>query len=131
MRRTPQQVSDQEGAQRGDWGQRRATDWNSEHRTWQQRGGYNGYRVPNGYFQSHFGEGHRFRIYGLPFEEIGGYPRFQYGGYWFSVLDPYPPYWGNNWYQNDNMYVGYVNNGYYLFNGGFPGRPGLAINISF
>jgi hypothetical protein len=28
------------------WRQRRASRWDSEHRTWQQRGGYNGIESP-------------------------------------------------------------------------------------
>jgi len=62
---------------------------------------------------------------------VGGAPRFQYGGYWFSPVEAYPEYWGDNWYQNDDVYVDYINDGYYLFNRRFPGRPGIAISISF
>jgi len=29
------------------WQQHRATNWQSEHRDWQRRGGYNGYRIPD------------------------------------------------------------------------------------
>jgi hypothetical protein len=60
---------------------------------------------------------------------VGGYPRFQYGGYWFSLVDPWPEYWGNDWYDNDDVYVAYVDNGYYLFNRRYPGA-GIAISIS-
>ena len=62
---------------------------------------------------------------------VGGDPRFQYGGYWFSVLDPIPEYWASNWYENDDVYVDYYDNGYYLYDRRYPGRPGLAISISF
>jgi hypothetical protein len=55
------------------------------------------------------------------------YSRFQYGGYWFTFLDPYPEYWGDTWYQNDDVYV---DGGYYLFNRRYPDRPGVAISIS-
>ena len=72
-----------------------------------------------------------FRVYGLPFMMYGGYPRYQYRGYWISLLDPYPEYWGDNWYQNDDLYVDYYNDGYYLYNRSYPGRPGIAISISF
>jgi hypothetical protein len=58
------------------------------------------------------------------------HPRFQYNGYWFSLYDPYPEYWGNNWYQTDDVYVTYYDDGYYLYNRRFPGRPGIAISIS-
>ena len=61
---------------------------------------------------------------------VGGYPRFQYGGYWFNFLDPYPEYWSDNWYETDDLYVDYYDDGYYLFNRRYPGRPGIAISIS-
>ena len=61
---------------------------------------------------------------------VGGYPRFQYRGYWFSFLDPYPEYWGNDWYRTDDVYVDYQGDGYYLFNRRYPGRPCIAIDIS-
>ena len=68
------------------WQQHRAHSWQSEHRTWQQRGGYNGYRIPDDRFRGYFGPGHGFRIYSFPLVVVGGYPRFQYGGFWFSFL---------------------------------------------
>jgi hypothetical protein len=58
-----------------------------------------------------------------------GYPRFQYGGYWISLVDPWPAYWGDDWYDNDDVYVEYSENGYYLFNRRYPGM-GIAIRIS-
>ncbi|MGC2637495.1 MAG: hypothetical protein WA294_09985 [Acidobacteriaceae bacterium] len=111
------------------WQQHRAGNWQTDHRTWQQRGGYNGYRIPDDRFRGSFGEDHGFRIQGLPFLVVGGYPRFQYGGYWLSVVDPWPASWGNNWYDSDDVYVAYVDNGYYLYNRSYPGV-GMAISIS-
>lgn len=116
--------------QRSAWQQHRARSWESEHRNWQQRGGYRGYRVPDDRYRRYFGPDHGFRIYGLPFMVVGGYPRFQYRGYWISTLDPWPEYWGDDWYDNDDVYVTYVDNGYYLYNRRYP-RTGIAINISF
>jgi hypothetical protein len=130
QRRSQQQEVSQQGQQRGEWQQRRAHNFDTEHRTWQQRGGYTGYRIPDAYFSSYYGSGHSFRVYDLPFMEVGGFPRFQYGGYWFSVVDPYPEFWGADWYQTDNVYVMYVDNGYYLYDSSYPGRPGVAISIS-
>ncbi|MFP5229075.1 MAG: hypothetical protein ACLGXA_15780 [Acidobacteriota bacterium] len=111
------------------WQQHRAGNWQADHRTWQQRGGYHGYRIPDARFRGYFGPDHEFRIQGLPFLVVGGYPRFQYRGYWMSVVDPWPESWGNNWYDNDDVYVVYADNGYYLYNRSYPGV-GLAISIS-
>jgi hypothetical protein len=113
------------------WQQRRAGHWENEHRGWAARGGYRGYRVPDDYFRGHFGHDHFFRVYGLPFGYEGGNPRFQYGGRWFTVMDPYPEYWGPTWYQTDDVFVDYRGDGYYLFNRRYSGRPGIAININF
>lgn len=111
------------------WQQHQAANWQSDHRTWQQRGGYQGVRIPDDRFRGYFGQDHGFRIGGLPFMVVGGFPRFQYNGYWISVVDPWPAAWGNNWYNNDDVYVDYVDNGYYLFNRRYPGM-GIAISIS-
>lgn len=119
------------GVHRDIWQQHRARTWESEHRTWSQRGGYNGYRVPEPYFRSHYGRRHWFRIYRQPFYVVGGYPRFRYGNYWFSFLDPYPEFWGPAWYETDDVYIEYFGDGYYLYNRRYPGRPGIAISISF
>lgn len=111
------------------WQQHRAGNWQAEHRTWQQRGGYNGYRVPDARFRGAFGPDHAFRMQGLPFMVVGGYPRFQYRGYWLSVVDPYPANWGENWYDSDQVFIVYTDNGYYMYNRSYPGV-GLAVNIS-
>jgi hypothetical protein len=123
--RTPEQQRVQQSA----WQRHSSQHWDSDHRNWQQRGGYHGYRIPDDRFRGYFGQDHGFRIYGLPFLVVGGYPRFQYHGYWLSAVDPWPEYWGNNWYDNDDVYVTYVDNGYYLYNRRYP-NVGIAISIS-
>jgi len=115
------------GEHRGTWQQHRAHSWQSEHRTWKQRGGYKGYRIPAARFRGYFGRAHGFRIYGLPVLVVGGYSRFQYGGYWFSLVDPWPEYWSDNWYENDDVYIDYFDDGYYLHN---RRHPGVRIAIS-
>ncbi len=125
----PQRTQEQQRVERSAWQQHRSQRWDSDHRTWQQRGGYNGYRIPDERFRGYFGRDHGFRIYGLPFLVVGGYPRFQYGGYWFSMVDPWPEYWANDWYDTDDVYVTYVDNGYYLFDRRYP-NVGIAINVS-
>lgn len=102
--------------------------WQSEHRSWQQRGGYNGYRIPQDRYGRYCGQGHGFRINSLPLVIVGGYPRFQYGGFWFGVVDPWPEYWSGSWYDNDDVYIDYVEDGYYLYNGRYP-RDRIAISV--
>jgi hypothetical protein len=41
-------------------------------------------------------------------------------------VDPWPEYWGSDWYDNDDVYVVYVDNGYYLYNRRYP-NIGIAI----
>ncbi|HEX3740968.1 MAG TPA: hypothetical protein VHV29_14810 [Terriglobales bacterium] len=124
-RNTPEQHRIQQSA----WQQHRSRRWESDHRDWRQRGGYHGYRIPDDHFRGRFGPEHAFRIYGLPFMVYRGYPRFQYGGYWITAVDPWPEYWGNDWYDNDDVYVTYVDDGYYLYNRRYP-TVGIAIRIS-
>jgi hypothetical protein len=114
--------------ERSVWQQHRANSWQTEHRTWQQRGGYDGYRIPDYHFRGYFGRHHEFRIFSLSLEIFGGYPRFQYGGYWFSVLDPWPEYWTDDWYENDDVYIDYSGDGYYMYNRRYP-RDRIAVSV--
>jgi hypothetical protein len=57
-----------------------------------------------------------------------GYPRFSYGGYSFMLVDPWPGYWAVNWFNTDDLYIGY-DNGYYLYDRSYPGV-GLAITVA-
>jgi hypothetical protein len=124
QQRSPDQVRQQQTAWQGD----RAQNWKSEHRTWQQRGGYSGYRVPDDRFRSYYGQDHGFRFYSLPVMFVGGHRRFRYGSYWFGLVDPWPEYWSSDWYDNDDVYVDYYGDGYYLYNRRYPGD---RIAISF
>src|SRR6266478_5223965 len=124
QRRSPAQVHQQQVA----WQGSRAHSWQSEHRTWQQRGGYRGYRVPEDRFREYYGQDHTFRIYSLPVVFIGGGQRFQYGGYWFGLIDPWPEYWSSDWYDSDDVYVNYYGNGSYLYDRRYSGN---RIAISF
>jgi hypothetical protein len=112
-----------------DWQGRRARDWRSDHRTWEQRGGYRGYRIPEYRFGRYFGPSHFFRIHDLPILVLSGYPSFLYGGYWFSLVDQWPEYWAEDWYETDDVYIAYAGDGYYLFNRRFPGV-GIAVSVS-
>jgi hypothetical protein len=112
------------------WYGHRAKHWEHEHRSWHDRGGYRGYRIPPDRFRAHFGRAHWFRVHSAPLVVVGGFPRFQYGGFWFSVVDPWPEYWAPNWYEADDVYVDYVNDGYYMYNRRHPGVA-VAVNVSF
>ena len=118
------------GQVRSGFVQSRAAAWNTEHRTWAQRGGYTGYRIPDDRFRRYFGREHFFHIYGLPLVFVGGYPRFQYDGYWVTFVDPWPEAWPANWYETDNVYLDYTDDGYYLYDLTRPG-PGIAVTFSF
>jgi len=115
---------------RDGFGQSRARSWDDDHRGWGQRGGYNGYRVPEDRSRAYWGRNHYFRIYNLPMIFVGGYPRFRYDGYWVTFVDPWPGDWAANWYETDDVYIDYVNDGYYLFDRMHPGIP-IAVTISF
>jgi len=125
----PSGVPQHAGQVRSGFTQSRAGLWNSDHRTWQQRGGYNGYRIPDDRFRLYFGASHFFRISGLPLLFVGGYPRFQYDGYWVTFVDPWPESWPPNWYETDDVYLDY-SDGYYLYDRNYPGI-GIAVTVSF
>jgi DNA mismatch repair ATPase MutL len=109
------------------WAQNGDRNWNSDHRTWAQRGGYGGYVIPQNTYNVSFGSQHWFRMGGMPSMYMG-YPRFSYGGFWFMLVDPWPGTWVANWYADDDVYIVY-NDGYYLCNRTYPGVM-LAITVS-
>ena len=112
------------------WQDHRARDWKHEHRGWRERGGYRGYRIPEDRFREHFGRAHWFRVRSAPIMVVEGHPRFQYGGFWFGLVDPWPETWSRTWYETDDVYVDYVNDGYYMYNRRHPGVA-IAVNVSF
>jgi hypothetical protein len=78
-------------------------------------------RIPDGRFRSHFGREHEFHM-GNPVL-VGGYSRFQYNGFWFGFVEPWP----DGWYYTDDVYIDYVDDGYYMYN---PYYPGSRFSIS-
>jgi hypothetical protein len=78
-------------------------------------------------FGLYFGSQHFFRIHSRPVIYMG-YPRFDYGGYSFLLLDPWPEYWSDNWYDNDDMYIDNTGDGYYLYNRRYP-QDRIALNV--
>ena len=77
-------------------------------------------RIPDDRFRASFGREHTFHVNRSDFE---GSRRFQYGGFWFNVLDPWPV----GWLYTDNVYVDYINGGYFLCD---PVHPGVFISIN-
>jgi hypothetical protein len=78
-------------------------------------------RIPEDRFRSNFGRGHSFRM-GNPVL-VGGYSRFQYSGFWFGFVEPWPA----GWYYTDDVYIDYVDGGYYMYD---PYYPGARFSIS-
>lgn len=109
------------------WQRTRAQRWSSDHRTWAQRGGYGGFYIPQESFRVTFGNQNFFRIAGRPALQEG-YPRFEHGGFAFLMVDPWPEYWAENWYEIDEVYVDY-DDGYYLHNRSYP-QVRIAITIA-
>ena len=85
----------------------------------QRADGHHG-RIPDDRFRANFGHEHVFVINQPVIVE--GQPRFQYGGYWFGFGQPWPV----GWAYTDNVYVDYVDGGYYLYN---PFHPGIRIVV--
>ena len=80
-----------------------------------------GGRIPDERFRSNFGREHHFRI-GEPVL-VGGYSRFQYGGFWFGFVEPWP----EGWYYTDDVYIDYEDGEYYMYD---PYYPGARFSIS-
>jgi len=64
--------------------------------------GQRGQKIPDDKFRSNFGRQHTFRVQKPVVVE--GQPRFQYGGYWFVIADPWPV----GWDYSDEVYVDYI-----------------------
>jgi hypothetical protein len=73
-------------------------------------------RIPDDRFRSNFGRSHEFHM-GNPVM-VGGYSRFQYGGFWFGFVQPWPI----GWYYSDDVYIDYVDGEYYMFDPYYPGQ---------
>jgi hypothetical protein len=78
-------------------------------------------RISNANYSAHFGHGHSFHM-GRP-QMIGGYNRFQYGGYSFGYNEAWPV----GWDYNDDCYVEYVDGAYFMYN---LRHPGMHISLS-
>jgi len=97
------------------------------HWGWAARGGYRGEFISDRYYHRYWGPDHGFCFRSLRVSYYWGAPRYYYSGYWISLADPIPDYWGD-WYDDD-VYVEYYDGGYYLLNRRWPDRPGVAISL--
>jgi hypothetical protein len=73
-----------------------------------------GGRIPDDRFRANFGQAHRFRVNETDYRRDR---RFQYGGYWFGFVQPWP----SNWLYTQDVYVVEIDGVYYLCNANYPG----------
>jgi len=78
-----------------------------------QAAGNRGGQIPADKFKANFGAQHSFRVSQSDYSNH----RFQYGGYSFGFVDPWP----SNWLYTQNVYVIEIDGVYYLCNASFPG----------
>ena len=117
-----QQKQQKQAAQQAQRGQQQAQGGQyakSSHQSGRYSG--RGGQIPDDRFRAQFGREHIFHI-DRAYIVAGGYSRFQYGGFWFGMYDPWP----GDWYYTDDIYVDYVDGGYYLYS---PMHPGVRISI--
>jgi|ERR1700683_914546 len=72
-------------------------------------------RIPDDKFRAHFGRQHTLVINKTTV--VNGQPRFQYSGYWFTIVDPWPV----GWAYSDQCYIDYIDGQYFLFDLLHPG----------
>jgi len=88
----------------------------------QHAGGNAGGRIPDDRYRANFGQEHRFHV------NQGDYDRdrrFQYGGYWFGFVDPWP----SNWLYTQDVFVVEIDGVYYLCNASYPGV-NIALSVT-
>jgi hypothetical protein len=80
-------------------------------------------RIPDDRFKANFGQQHRFRVSQADYSRDR---HFQYGGYSFGFVDPWP----SNWLYTQDVYVVEINGIYYLCNPAYPGvNIALTVNL--
>jgi hypothetical protein len=77
--------------------------------------------IPEARYNASFGSSHTFHVSSSQFANGSG--RFNYGGYWFNAVNPWPV----GWLYTDAVYVAYLNGGYFLCN---PFHPGVYISVN-
>jgi hypothetical protein len=79
--------------------------------------------IPDDRFRVVFGREHHFHISQPVIVE--NVPRFQYGGYWFELAQPWPAQWA----YTDDFYVDYIDDDYYMFDPRYPGMRVLVFVV--
>ena len=77
-------------------------------------------RISDEHYRASFGSGHNFHVNRGEYD----HRRFNYGGYSFGFIDPWP----EAWYYTDNVYVVYEGGGYYMYDAIHPGMR-ISVNI--
>jgi hypothetical protein len=85
----------------------------------ENRGGGDHGRISDEHYRTSFGREHNFHVNQRDYDNR----RFEYGGYSFGFIDPWPA----AWYYTDDVYVVYDNGGYYMYN---PAHPGIRISVN-
>jgi hypothetical protein len=84
--------------------------------------GNRGGRIPDGRYRANFGRDHRFRVSEADYRRDR---RFQYGGYWFGFVQPWP----TNWLYTQDVFVVEIDGVYYLCNASYPGV-NIALSVT-
>ncbi len=79
-----------------------------------------GARIPDDRFREHFGRNHKFHVERIVLVE--NRPRFQYTGYWFELVNPWPA----DWSYSDDCYIDYIDERYFLID---PAHPGIRLAV--
>lgn len=78
--------------------------------------GGNQRRIPDADFHAHFGRGHHFAPGRV--QVYSGRPQFTYSGFVFALVEPWPADWA---YDDDDYYIDYVDDEYWLYSLRYPG----------
>ena len=120
--------------------EQRAPEQSRDHRNRVQSGndqgqsarnsGGHGRRIPDDRFRASFGPEHTFHLQrgggsrsGVGRVQGGEGQRFQYGGYWFEYTEAWP----GDWSYDDDFYIDYADDDYYLYDERHPGIRILVI----
>ncbi len=95
-------------------------DRNDNHHDRGQMEARNHERIPEDRYREHFGHEHEFHVHRVV--EVEGHPRFQYSGYWFELVNPWPMEWS----YDDDCYITYMDGDYWLLD---PVHPGVQIQV--